>query len=63
MGLVEPLPWWLDDLMLAEAWHVPPWKLYETWTNREFWKACQHILNSARSEVRRMEEAKAAAKH
>lgn len=44
----------------AERWQVPPWDLFDGWTNRWFWIACDVILQNARARHQQWQEKKQA---
>lgn len=57
-AITAPWPWWVAWMDRAERWHVPPWELFDGWTPRLFWIACDVILQSARARHRAWQETK-----
>ncbi len=58
---VEPFPWYVEYLQMAREFGVPPWKLFEQRTPREFWVQAGLIYSAAEAAARQIREERRAA--
>lgn len=58
---VEPLPWYYEVIQAARECHVPPWKMLDSKTPREFWTEAVLIVSGAEAAARKTREERAEA--